>query len=206
MFLEPIKAHGIKAMSMSMLMTDRQNADGLARPNGVRRAAADPEADPRGAIWTTSIVDMPPGTGDIQLTLSQAVPVSGAVIVTTPTGHRRCLMPSAGIEMFNESRTSRSLGVVENMSYFACGDCGKRHDLFGSGGGARVAKEYGTELLGEFPLAPSIREQTDAGRPTVASDPDSDITALYRDCARRTAAALWRTVSDAAPAPAIRME
>ena len=201
-FFVPIKAHGIEAMSMSMLVTDRTPM--VWRGPMVSGALQQLLNQSAWSDLDYLVVDMPPGTGDIQLTLSQAVPVGGAVIVTTP---QEIALADArkGIEMFSKVNIP-ILGVVENMSYFACGDCGKRHDLFGSGGGERVAGEYGTELLGSFPLAPEIREQTDAGRPTVASDPDGEIAALYRDCARRTAAALWQTLADTAPAPAIRME
>ncbi|MYE84213.1 MAG: iron-sulfur cluster carrier protein ApbC [Gammaproteobacteria bacterium] len=201
-FFVPIKAHGIEAMSMSMLVTDRTPM--VWRGPMVSGALQQLLNQSAWSDLDYLVVDMPPGTGDIQLTLSQAVPVGGAVIVTTP---QDIALADArkGIEMFSKVNIP-ILGVVENMSYFACGDCGARHDLFGSGGGARVAEEYGTELLGEFPLAPEIREQTDAGRPTVASDPEGEIAGLYRDCARRSAAALWRTLAQAAPAPAIRME
>ena len=98
------------------------------------------------------------------------------------------------------------LGIVENMSYFVCDGCGQRHHLFGADGGARVAEEYAVELLGALPLTAKIREQADGGRPTVASDSDSDAARTYLDCARRAAAALWRTVAAQAPPPTIRMD
>ena len=198
----PMKAHGIEAMSMSMLVTDRTPM--VWRGPMVSGALQQLLNQSAWSDLDYLVVDMPPGTGDIQLTLSQAVPVGGAVIVTTP---QEIALADArkGIEMFSKVNIP-ILGIVENMSFFICDDCGTRHALFGSGGGERVAAEYGTELLGVFPLAPAIREQTDAGRPTVASDPGSEIAALYRDCARRTAAALWRTLADAAPTPAIRMD
>ena len=198
----PMKAHGIEAMSMSMLVTDRTPM--VWRGPMVSGALQQLLNQSAWSDLDYLVVDMPPGTGDIQLTLSQAVPVGGAVIVTTP---QEIALADArkGIEMFSKVNIP-ILGIVENMSYFACDGCGKRHALFGSGGGERVAGEYGTELLGAFPLAPAIREQTDAGRPTVASEPESEIAALFRDCARRTAAALWRTLADTAPAPAIRMD
>ena len=201
-FFVPIKAHGIEAMSMSMLVTDKTPM--VWRGPMVSGALQQMLNQSAWSDLDYLVVDMPPGTGDIQLTLSQAVPVGGAVIVTTP---QEIALADArkGIEMFSKVNIP-ILGIVENMSFFICDDCGKRHALFGSGGGERVAGEYGTELLGAFPLAPEIREQTDAGHPTVASDPDGEIAALFRTCARRTAAALWRTLAGTAPAPAIRME
>ena len=198
----PIKAHGIEAMSMSMLVTERT-------PMAWRGPMASGALQQllKQTAWgglDYLIVDMPPGTGDIQLTLSQSAPVAGAVIVTTP---QDIALADArkGIEMFAKVNVP-ILGVVENMSYFDCDGCGKRHHIFAAGGGGRVAEEYGAELLGAFPLAPAIREQTDAGRPTVVSDPDGAIAALYRDTARRMAALAWRALQRAAPAPTIRME
>ena len=98
------------------------------------------------------------------------------------------------------------LGIVENMSYFRCDGCGKEYYLFGEGGGARVAEEYGTTLLGQLPLTQEIREHTDVGTPTVVADPTGEVAALYRDCARATAAALLRTLGGVAPAPTISFD
>lgn len=149
------------------------------------------------------VVDMPPGTGDIQLTLSQQAAVSGVVIVTTPQDIA-LLDARKGIEMFQKVDIP-ILGIVENMSWFECG-CGEVHHLFGEGGGARVAEEYGVELLGTFPLDPGIRESTDAGSPTVAADPSGRVSGLYVDCARRAAGALWRQSAVVAPPPSITMD
>jgi ATP-binding protein involved in chromosome partitioning len=135
------------------------------------------------------IVDMPPGTGDIQLTLSQRVPVSGAVIVTTPQDIA-LLDARKGIEMFRKVDIE-VLGVVENMSTFICPECGSESHLFGEGGGERIARECGVPLLAELPLAIQIREQADGGTPTVAIDPDGAIAAVYRQAARHLAARLW---------------
>jgi ATP-binding protein involved in chromosome partitioning len=147
------------------------------------------------------IVDMPPGTGDIQLTLSQQVAVSGAVIVTTP---QNIALADAvkGIEMFQKVNIP-ILGVVENMSFFECDQCGKRHEIFDNAGGKTVANDYSTRVLGEFPLHPSIRSNTDAGNPPVVSEPDSEISELFRQAARRTAASLWENANQQAAAPTI---
>ena len=198
----PIRAHGIEAISMSMLVTERTPMAwrGPMASGALQQLLTQTEWGGLDYL----IVDMPPGTGDIQLTLSQSAPVTGAVIVTTPQ-HIALADARKGIEMFAKVNVP-ILGVVENMSYFECDGCGKRHHVFAAGGGARVAEEYGVELLGAFPLAPAIREQTDAGRPTVASDPDGELAALYRDTARRMAALVWRVQHRAAPAPSIRIE
>ncbi len=201
-FFVPIKAHGIEAMSMSMLVSDRTPMVWRGpMVSGALRQLLDQSA------WGDLdylVVDMPPGTGDVQLTLSQSVPVGGAIIVTTP---QDIALADArkGIEMFSKVNIP-ILGIVENMSYFVCDGCGQSHHLFGAGGGARVAEEYGVELLGALPLTSRIREQADGGRPTVASDPDSDAARIYIDCARRAAASLWRAVASQAPPTAIRMD
>ena len=132
---------------------------------------------------------MPPGTGDIQLTLSQRVPVSGAVIVTTPQDIA-LLDARKGIEMFRKVDIE-VLGVVENMSTFICPECGTASPLFGTGGGERIARECHAPLLGALPLAMEIREQADGGNPTVAADPEGPIAAVYRQVARHMAARLW---------------
>ncbi|PCE25113.1 Fe-S-binding ATPase [Paraburkholderia acidicola] len=131
------------------------------------------------------IVDMPPGTGDIQLTLSQRVPVTGAVIVTTPQDIA-LLDAKKGLKMF-EKVGIPILGIVENMSTHICSNCGHEEHVFGAGGGDRMAREYGVELLGSLPLDIAIREQTDSGRPTVAADPDGRIAEVYRAIARKVA-------------------
>jgi len=134
------------------------------------------------------IIDMPPGTGDIQLTLAQKVPVTGAVIVTTPQDIA-LLDGKKGIEMFRKVDIP-VLGVVENMSVHICSNCGHEEPLFGHGGGERIAEEYETTLLGQLPLHMTIREQTDSGAPTVVAEPDSEVARRYRDIARRVGAEL----------------
>lgn len=134
------------------------------------------------------IVDLPPGTGDTQLTLAQKVPVSGAVIVTTPQDIA-LVDARKGLKMF-ESVDVPVLGVVENMSYHRCIDCGREEHLFGRGGGQKLADAEKIELLGSLPLDITICEQADSGNPTVVADPDGHISDLYRDIARRTTAQL----------------
>lgn len=134
------------------------------------------------------VIDLPPGTGDIQLTLSQKIPVSGAVIVTTPQD-LALLDARKGLEMF-EKVNVKTLGIVENMSTHVCSNCGHEEAIFGDGGGQQLADQYGVGLLGQLPLNMSIRELADSGAPTVVSEPDSDIAAKYFDMARSTAARL----------------
>jgi ATP-binding protein involved in chromosome partitioning len=131
------------------------------------------------------IVDMPPGTGDIQLTLSQKVPVTGAVIVTTPQDIA-LLDARKGLKMF-EKVGIPILGIVENMSTHICSNCGHAESIFGSGGGEKMCAEYGVDFLGGLPLTMSIREQTDAGKPTVVADPDGQIAEIYKTIARKIA-------------------
>ncbi|MDX1570463.1 MAG: iron-sulfur cluster carrier protein ApbC [Xanthomonadales bacterium] len=134
------------------------------------------------------IVDMPPGTGDIQLTLAQRVPVSGAIIITTPQDIS-LLDARKGLKMF-EKVDVPVLGIVENMSTHICSKCGHEEHIFGTGGGAQMAQEYGVELLGSLPLDIRIREQTDSGKPTVIADAESKIAEDYLAIARKSAARL----------------
>lgn len=131
------------------------------------------------------IVDMPPGTGDIQLTMSQKVPVTGAVIVTTPQDIA-LLDARKGLKMF-EKVGIPILGIVENMSTHICSNCGHAEPIFGAGGGERMCSEYGVDFLGALPLTMSIRQQADSGKPTVVADPDGAIAAIYKEIARKIA-------------------
>lgn len=131
------------------------------------------------------IVDMPPGTGDIQLTLSQKVPVTGAVIVTTPQDIA-LLDARKGLKMF-EKVGIPILGIVENMSTHVCSNCGHTEAIFGAGGGEKMCAEYGVEFLGGLPLTMAIREQADSGKPTVVADPDGQIATIYKEIARKVA-------------------
>jgi ATP-binding protein involved in chromosome partitioning len=134
------------------------------------------------------IIDMPPGTGDIQLTLSQKVPMTAAIVVTTPQDIA-LLDAKRGIEMFRKVDIP-VLGVLENMSVHICSNCGHHEHIFGAGGGERIAAEYQSELLGALPLNIKIRTQVDSGIPSVSAEPEGEIAVIYRDIARRTAARL----------------
>ncbi len=140
------------------------------------------------------IVDMPPGTGDIQLTLSQKVPVTGAVIVTTPQDIA-LLDARKGLKMF-EKVDIPILGIVENMSTHICSNCGHAETIFGSGGGEKMCAEYGVEFLGALPLTMSIREQTDSGKPTVVAEPDGPVATIYRNIARKIAVKVAEKAKD----------
>ncbi|WP_151447686.1 iron-sulfur cluster carrier protein ApbC [Lacisediminimonas profundi] len=140
------------------------------------------------------IVDMPPGTGDIQLTLAQKVPVTGAVIVTTPQDIA-LLDARKGLKMF-EKVGIPILGVVENMSVHICSNCGHAEPIFGAGGGEKLCAQYGVDFLGALPLTMSIREQTDSGRPTVVADPDGQVAQIYKDIARRIAVKVAEKAKD----------
>jgi ATP-binding protein involved in chromosome partitioning len=140
------------------------------------------------------IVDMPPGTGDIQLTLSQKVPVTGAVIVTTPQDIA-LLDARKGLKMF-EKVGIPILGIVENMSTHICSNCGHAEEIFGSGGGAKMCKDFNVEFLGALPLTMAIREQTDSGKPTVVAEPDGPVAAIYKEIARKIAVQVAEKAKD----------
>ena len=140
------------------------------------------------------IVDMPPGTGDVQLTLSQKVPVTGAVIVTTPQDIA-LLDARKGLKMF-EKVGIPILGIVENMSTHICSNCGHAEAIFGAGGGEKMCGEYGVEFLGALPLTMSIREQTDSGTPTVVADPDGPVALIYKEIARKIAVKVAEKAKD----------
>jgi ATP-binding protein involved in chromosome partitioning len=129
------------------------------------------------------IVDMPPGTGDAQLTMAQQVPLAGAVIVSTPQD-LALIDARRGVEMFKRVNVP-VLGIIENMSYFVCPKCGERHDVFGHGGARKEAEKLGVPFLGEVPLHMAIRETSDSGRPVVATDPDGPHAKVYREIAQR---------------------
>lgn len=140
------------------------------------------------------IIDMPPGTGDVQLTLSQKVPVTGAVIVTTPQDIA-LLDARKGLKMF-EKVGIPILGIVENMSVHICSNCGHAESIFGSGGGEKMCKDYNVDFLGALPLTMAIREQADSGRPTVVADPDGAVAAIYKDIARKVAVKVAEKAKD----------
>ena len=140
------------------------------------------------------IVDMPPGTGDIQLTLSQKVPVTGAVIVTTPQDIA-LLDARKGLKMF-EKVGIPILGVVENMSTHICSNCGHAEAIFGHGGGEKMCADFGVDFLGALPLTMAIREQTDSGRPTVVAEPDGPVATVYKEIARKVAVKVAEKAKD----------
>ena len=184
--MNPILAHGLQAMSIGFLIDDQQPM--VWRGPMVTQALQQLLTE---TVWSDLdylVIDLPPGTGDIQLTLSQRIPVSGAVIVTTPQDIA-LLDARKAIEMFRKVEID-VLGVVENMSTHVCSQCGHEEAIFGTGGGARLAQQYGVELLGQLPLDIRIREQADGGKPTVAADPESDLAKRYRDIARKAATRL----------------
>ncbi len=200
-FFVPIKAHGLQSMSMSYLVT--KETPMVWRGPMASSALTQMLTQTRWDRLDYLIVDMPPGTGDIQLTLSQRAKLAGAVIVTTPQDI--ALQDAAkGIEMFAKVDVP-VLGIVENMGLHICPACGHESHIFGAGGGARIAQTYGTHLLATLPLAMQIREQADAGTPTVAVDPDGLLAASYREGARHLAARLWQIARRAAAAPTISM-
>lgn len=192
--MNPIIAHGLQAMSIGFLVDEDQPM--IWRGPMVTQALGQLLNETAWQDLDYLVVDMPPGTGDIQLTLAQRIPVSGAVIVTTPQDIA-LLDAKKGLQMFRRVEVP-VLGIVENMAWHVCSNCGHREAIFGEGGGAKMAAQYGTELLGQLPLRLSIREQADGGRPTVVAEPQSEITQRYRDIARRAAARLAYGV--AAPA------
>jgi len=179
--LEPMEAHGIQAMSIGFLIDPEQPM--VWRGPMVTQALTQLLGDTRWHDVDYLIVDMPPGTGDIQLTLSQQVPVTGAVIVTTPQDIA-LLDARKGLKMFEKVGVP-ILGIVENMSIHICSKCGHEEHIFGTGGGALMCKDYDLELLGALPLDIKIREQADGGHPTVVADPDGRPAEIYRTIARR---------------------
>jgi len=140
------------------------------------------------------IIDLPPGTGDIQLTLCQKIPVSAAIIVTTPQDIA-LLDARKAYNMFDKVGVP-VLGIIENMSTHICSECGHEEHIFGAGGGKQMSKQYDIDLLGSLPLDIKIREGVDCGKPTVAIEPDSDISLLYRDIARKSSARLSQMAKD----------
>lgn len=181
--IEPLENHGLQVSSIGFMIDPDQPM--VWRGPMVVQALMQLLEQTNWRALDYLIVDMPPGTGDIQLTLSQKVPVTGAVIVTTPQDIA-LLDARKGLKMF-EKVDIPILGVVENMSIHICSNCGHAEPIFGSGGGEKMCAEYGVDFLGALPLNIAIREQTDSGKPTVVADPDGQIAAIYRQIARRVA-------------------
>lgn len=177
----PINAYGIQSISMGYLVTE--DTPMLWRGPMATGALQQLLMQTRWDNLDYLIIDMPPGTGDIQITLAQKVPVTGAVIVTTPQDIA-LLDAKKGIEMFRKVNVP-ILGVIENMAIHICSNCGHEEHVFGEGGGERIAHDYQTELLGSLPLDLSIRADADRGKPSVAADPESVISQKYRAIARK---------------------
>jgi ATP-binding protein involved in chromosome partitioning len=181
--MEPLLAHGIQAMSIGFLIdTDTPMVWRGPMVTGALEQLL------RETNWKSLdylVIDLPPGTGDIQLTLAQKIPVTGAIIVTTPQDIA-LLDARKGLKMF-EKVNIPILGIVENMSTHICSQCGHEEHIFGAGGGAIMSKDYNVDLLGSLPLDIKIREQSDGGKPTVINEPDGKIAAIYKKIARAAA-------------------
>jgi len=184
--LEPIVSYHLQAMSIGFLIDEETPM--IWRGPMVTQALEQLLRDTNWQDVDYLIVDLPPGTGDIQLTLAQKVPVTGAVIVTTPQDIA-LLDARKGLKMFEKVEIP-VLGIVENMSTHICSKCGHEEHIFGAGGGARMAEQYDVDFLGALPLDMRIREETDAGKPTVVADPECRVSQIYRDIARRVTAKL----------------
>ncbi|MFT7458175.1 MAG: ATP-binding protein involved in chromosome partitioning [Planctomycetota bacterium] len=190
--IEPNVTYGIQSMSIGYLVNEETPM--IWRGPMVTSALEQLLGDTNWKDLDYLVIDLPPGTGDIQLTLCQKIPVSGAMIVTTPQDIA-LLDARKALKMF-EKVDVPVFGIVENMSTHICSECGHEEHIFGSGGGLQMSEQYGVDLLGSLPLDMSIREAVDNGRPTVAMEPDSRITALYREIARKTAAKLSLQAKD----------
>ncbi|QEQ97241.1 iron-sulfur cluster carrier protein ApbC [Neptunomonas concharum] len=179
--MRPIDVLGLQAMSISLLIDDTTPMvwRGPMASGALQQLITQTQWDNLDYL----MIDMPPGTGDIQLTLSQKVAVDGAVIVTTPQDIA-LLDAKRGIEMFRKVGIP-VLGVVENMSTHICSQCGHEEHIFGEGGGERISRDYETQLLGALPLSLRIREEADSGLPTVAADPQGEISSIYRGIAQQ---------------------
>jgi len=190
--MQPLENHGVQVMSIGFMIEPDQ---AMVWRGPMATQALDQLL--RQTNWRDLdylLVDMPPGTGDIQLTLTQRVPVTGAVIVTTPQDIA-LLDAKKGLTMFEKVGVP-ILGIVENMAVYCCPNCGHTEHIFGADGGKRMAAQYGTELLGALPVAMAIREQADGGRPTVVADPDGEVAAIYKAVARRVAAKIAAQAKD----------
>ncbi len=201
--LEPPRGHGLPVMSIGFLVDSDQPM--AWRGPMVTQALSQMLADTHWSPLDYLVVDMPPGTGDIQLTLTQRVPVSGAIIVTTPQ-EIALLDARKGLQMFRKVGVP-VLGIVENMGLHRCPACGHESHIFDAGGGAALAERYETALLGQLPLDAAIREQADSGRPTVVADPGSPAAAVFHSIARHAAGRLAASaLRGAVSLPAIRIE
>ena len=190
--MEPLENYGVQVMSIGFLV-DQDEAMIWRGPMATQAL----EQLLRQTNWKDLdylIIDMPPGTGDIQLTLSQRVPMTGAVIVTTPQDIA-LLDAKKGIKMFEKVGVP-ILGIVENMAVHVCSNCGQVEHIFGADGGKKMAADYGMDYLGALPLDMSIRLQADSGKPTVVADPDGEVAQIYKKVAREVAVKIARQAKD----------
>ena len=190
--MEPLEAHGLQIASIGFMIDPDQPM--VWRGPMVTQALQQLLELTNWRDLDYLVVDMPPGTGDIQLTLSQKVPVTGAVIVTTPQDIA-LLDARKGLKMF-EKVGIPILGIVENMSVHVCTQCGHAEAIFGEGGGAKMCADFGVPFLGALPLTMSIREQADSGRPTVVADPEGPVAQIYQQIARKLAVAVADKAKD----------
>lgn len=184
----PLTGHGLEAMSIGFLVDE--DAPMIWRGPMATSALMQLFADTRWGDLDVLVVDLPPGTGDVQLTLAQKIPVAGAVVVTTPQDVAT-LDAKKALAMFNKVEVP-VLGIIENMAVHVCSQCGHAEHVFGRGGGEAMAARYGVPLLGALPLDGRIREQGDAGLPVVLAEPESNVAAAYRAAARGVLAALGK--------------
>ena len=190
--IEPMEGHGLQASSIGFLIDP--DTPMVWRGPMVTQALEQLLNETKWRDVDYLVVDLPPGTGDIQLTLAQRVPVTGAVIVTTPQDI--ALMDARkGLKMFDKVGIP-ILGIVENMSTHICSKCGHEEHIFGAGGGEKMSKDYNVELLGSLPLDIQIREQADSGKPTVVADPDGRASQIYKQIARRVAVKIAEKAQD----------
>jgi len=190
--MEPIMSYHLQAMSIGFLVDEETPM--IWRGPMVTQALEQLLRETNWQNLDYLIIDLPPGTGDIQLTLAQKVPVTGAVIVTTPQDIA-LLDARKGLKMFEKVEIP-VMGVIENMSTHICSKCGHEEHIFGDGGGRRMAEENDVDFIGSIPLDISIRVQTDSGKPTVVADPDGRLSQIYRDIARRVAGKLSKQKKD----------
>jgi ATP-binding protein involved in chromosome partitioning len=195
--LRPAEKHGLRVISMGMFLGESTPV--IWRGPMVTKLVTEFLRNVDWGPLDVLVLDLPPGTGDVQLTLMQQVPISGGVIVTTPQDVALADV-RRGIAMFQQMKAP-ILGLVENMSYHLCPGCGARGDLFGHGGGAAMARETGLPLLGEIPLVRAIREAADTGTPLVAADPPHPQSRAFREIAERILVRLDEAHRTAAPQP-----
>lgn len=190
--LEPMTNYGVQTMSIGFLVDEETPM--IWRGPMVTQALEQLLNDTKWKDLDYLIIDLPPGTGDTQLTLAQKIPVSGAVIVTTPQDIA-LLDARKGLKMFEKVEVP-ILGIVENMSIHICSNCGNEEHIFGSGGGSSMSEQYDVDFLGALPLDIRIREETDGGKPTVVAEPEHRISQIYREIARKTSAKLANQAKD----------